>query len=96
MDRLNTKLRYAIILVPRDRDGSTLNIDVFNLTGGSQGHYERKGVGWEECRRGLKSLDLDPGDKPDLVPQFFRDGASLCQFHSQCNLKQLADAGLIA
>ncbi len=95
MDRRKTKLRYAINLIPRDPEGRTLNVDVFNLTGGSQGHYERKGVSWEACRRGLKSLDLDPSDKPDLVPQLFRDGAVLCTFHSQCNLKQLADAGLI-
>jgi hypothetical protein len=96
VNRRVTKLRYAINLIPLDPEVSTLNIDVFNLTGGSQGHYERKGVSWEECRRGLKSLELDPGDKPDLVPQLFREGAVLCTFHSQCNLKQLADAGLIA
>jgi hypothetical protein len=95
MDRRETKLRYAINLVPLDPEGSALDIDVFNVTGGSQGHYERQGVAWEECRRGLSSLELDPGDKPELVPQLFRDGAVLCTFHSQCNLKQLADAGLI-
>jgi hypothetical protein len=90
------KRRYAINLIPIGPEGKSLETDVFNLTVPQQHHYGRKGITWEECRQVLLSLELDPGDKPKLVPQLFRDGAVLCTFHSHCNLKQLADAGLIA
>jgi hypothetical protein len=95
MDWNETKWRYSISLIPQDPEGRTLEVQICNQTGRPQRHYGRKRITWEECSDGLKALELDPEDKPDSVPELFRQKAILCVFHSHCSVNQLANAGLI-
>jgi hypothetical protein len=90
-----TKLEYAILLTQRQPvDDLTVDVSVINTTGSPKYSFERKGVKWGVIRNGLKHVQLDPSDKPDLIP-FLVKGTHFCEVHAHCSANDLIQAGIV-